>query len=234
MKFRKNLNKFELRNNTAMPGLGKVTLSKMHDIILKSYFKGDKSYYDIAKEQSVANEAEIINSGNEVSIKANGVVAYIEINYTGDISLESLTSSSYHLFLGNNKIVILLFGIDFNLTSLFRYRGRFRLSGVTVRDCDANNIVVSISDDTLTRWNEIESTYDNYTNDWDFGYADMIARPIKVKQGRTILKEQLEHAKYSNINFNLKDKMLNTDKISNTIKEKKQNINKRGGLNVSL
>ena len=86
-----------------------MTFASLYKSILKSYKIDNESYYEFADKETPVSKAEIVNTEDIVSLNASGVVAYIEIEYQGNISVESLTSDSYHLFLGQSKIIFLLF-----------------------------------------------------------------------------------------------------------------------------
>tara|TARA_Y100000593_G_scaffold92335_1_gene183610 strand:- start:17580 stop:18281 length:702 start_codon:yes stop_codon:yes gene_type:complete len=226
-----NRNTFISKKANTPPGFKSMTFASLYKSILKSYKIDNESYYEFADKETPVSKAEIVNTEDIVSLNASGVVAYIEIEYQGNISVESLTSDSYHLFLGQSKIIFLLFGKDHKISELFRYSGRLLITSATVKDINGRSVNTDIVDENVAQWNKIESSYDNFDKGWDESYTFNRPKNRRIKQKATQLSRQVEYAKY-------KEKSM---KIKKFIKPKKKLIkdiiiekNKRKGVNVAL
>tara|TARA_R100000005_G_C4978497_1_gene189040 strand:+ start:764 stop:1483 length:720 start_codon:yes stop_codon:yes gene_type:complete len=234
----KKNNKFISQSLKTPPGLKDLSLEDAQIRLLKSYYSQNESYYDSIIKHGPATEASLIISTSDIAVDANGAIGQIIIGYKGKISVESLMSSSYHIFMGKDKIIIILFGKDVALSNILAFRGNFNITSATIRNTEGTLVKSKIINQNIYEYNQSESLWSETDKEWDLVDSDNSAKNVPLRQRNTILDSQLTSAKYYRLKPAKADKAAKVAKtvIKNKIRQNqfKRKTKKGKGLNVAL
>ena len=125
------------------------------------------TFYDTLIKKERASFADIVYNSGIVSVFNNGIIAYLEIIYSGSVRITSLMPSSYHLFASSSKIIIILFGDEDMPEDIFRYDGKFKIKKATARNMNGEKVRITIKEEGLREWNLSETKWEDATYTWD-------------------------------------------------------------------
>ena len=125
------------------------------------------TFYDTLINKNTASTGSLVYNSGLVSMNVNGVVTYLEIGYTGSPYIESLLPKSYHIFLGETKIIILLFGDEDLPEELFKYKGLFKITSVFAKNIEGQKVSLSVKEEGLRTWDGSETNWEDATFNWD-------------------------------------------------------------------
>ena len=115
-------------------------LKDMHNRMLQSYDKKDSLIYKILKDEAQATHMSVVIDRNSIEIEANGHIAGMIIEYSGDARFLSKLPPSYHFEISKNKIIVLCFGTKNIPKKMFSFSGTINIKKIMAYTVDKKEI----------------------------------------------------------------------------------------------